>query len=120
MLDSLRHTPTLVMPTRQQWYILFMLTLTSLGGMLYGFDVGIISGAILFMQRDIALSATQLSMIVAAVLGGGSIATLVSGWLADRYGRRMLLIASTLVFLLGVLVLTHAQAFLMLLTGRVI
>jgi len=47
-----------------------------IGGFLYGFDIGVISGAIVFIKQELSLSERQLSLIVAAVLGGGSVATL--------------------------------------------
>lgn len=63
----------------------------AMGGVLYGYDIVIISGALLFMHRDIAMSVQKESFLVAAVLGGGSIATLLSGFCADIFGRRRMI-----------------------------
>lgn len=91
-----------------------------IGGMLYGYDIGVISGALPFMQQEIALSTVQLSMIVAAVLGGGSIATLVSGGLADVFGRKRLIVAAACIFIIGVIFLISADTFVGVLVGRII
>lgn len=104
-----------------QWfYILYIMLFSGVGGMLYGYDIGVISGALPFMQQEIALSTLQLSMIVAAVLGGGSIATLVSGGLADFFGRKRLIIVAACIFIIGVICLITADTFIGVLIGRII
>jgi SP family galactose:H+ symporter-like MFS transporter len=90
------------------------------GGVLYGYDIGVIAGALLFIQKDIHLSQLELSFIVAAVLGGGSVATLVSGFLADKFGRRKLILSSALIFIAGMLLLITANSYTMLLLGRLV
>lgn len=104
-----------------QWlYTLYIMLFAGIGGMLYGYDIGVISGALPFMQQEIALSTAQLSMIVAAVLGGGSIATLVSGGLADVFGRKKMIVTAACIFILGVVLLISANTFVGVLLGRII
>lgn len=105
---------------KQWFYTLYIMLFAGIGGMLYGYDIGVISGALPFMQQEIALSTTQLSMIVAAVLGGGSIATLVSGGFSDIFGRKKLIIAAACIFIVGVICLISANTFIGVLTGRII
>jgi SP family galactose:H+ symporter-like MFS transporter len=102
------------------FYTLYIMLFAGIGGMLYGYDIGVISGALPFMQREIGLSTIQLSMIVAAVLGGGSIATLVSGSLSDRFGRKKLIITAACIFITGVMCLIFADTFYGVLFGRII
>jgi sugar porter (SP) family MFS transporter len=105
----------------KQWiYTLYIMTFAGIGGMLYGYDLGVISGALPFMQQEIVLSTAQLSMIVAAVLGGGSIATLISGGLADVFGRKKLIITAACIFIIGVLFLICSKTFVGILLGRII
>ncbi len=105
----------------KQWmYTLYIMIFAGIGGMLYGYDMGVIRGALPFMQQEIALNTTQLSMIVAAVLGGGSIATLISGGLADVFGRKKLIVVAALVFILGVICLISGKSFAAILIGRII
>lgn len=105
----------------KQWlYTLYIMLFAGIGGMLYGYDIGVISGALPFMQQEIALNTLQLSMIVAAVLGGGSIATLLSGGLSDVFGRKKLIVMAAVIFIVGVICLISADTFLSVLIGRII
>lgn len=106
--------------SNQWFYTLYIMLFAGIGGMLYGYDIGVISGALPFMQQEITLSTVQLSMIVAAVLGGGSIATLISGGLADFFGRKKLIITAACIFILGVIFLIFARNFFEVLVGRIV
>ena len=66
-------------------YNRFLLLVAGLGGLLFGVDVGIISGALPYLEATSGLNAGQLSFIVAAVLLGGVISTLFAGLLADLF-----------------------------------
>src|ERR1700732_169208 len=72
-------------------YNRFLLLVAGLGGLLYGVDVGIIRGALPYVEAPSGLSAGQLSIIVAAVLLGSVISTLFAGLLADWIGRKPLM-----------------------------
>ena len=73
-------------------YNRFLLLVAGLGGLLYGVDVGIIAGALPYLEATSGLNAGQLSFIVAAVLLGSVISTLFAGALADWMGRKTLMI----------------------------
>ena len=70
-------------------YNRFLLFVAGLGGLLYGVDVGIISGALPYLEATSGLSAGQLSFVVAAVLLGSVISTLFAGVLSDGLGPRL-------------------------------
>ena len=70
-------------------YNRFLLLVAGLGGLLYGVDVGIIAGALPYLEATSGLNAGQLSSIVAAVLLGSVISTLFAGALADWMGRNL-------------------------------
>ena len=70
-------------------YNRFLLFVAGLGGLLYGVDVGIISGALPYLEATSGLSAGQLSLVVAAVLLGSVISTLFAGVLSDGLGHRL-------------------------------
>lgn len=103
-----------------RFFMLYVMIFAGIGGVLYGYDIGVISGALPFLKQDIGLSSDQLSIIVAAVLGGGSIATLVSGALADTLGRRPMIIIAAIVFILGIVMVMNAQSYFLVLSGRLI
>ena len=69
-------------------YNRFLLLVAGLGGLLYGVDVGIIAGALPYLEATSGLNAGQLSIVVAAVLLGSVISTLFAGLLADWIGRK--------------------------------
>src|SRR3982074_726390 len=81
---------------------LFLLLVAGLGGLLYGVDVGIIGGALPYLEATSRLNAGQLSIIVAAVLLGSVISTLFAGLLADWIGRRPLMTLSGVAFVISI------------------
>ncbi len=101
-------------------FIIFIASLVSVGGILYGYDIGVISGALLFVQNDIPLTQGEIGRIVAAVLGGSIIGTLLAGPIADHYGRRSLLFSAGGTFLLGLCAILLAHGFMTLCIARVL
>lgn len=97
-----------------------VLAFSGLGGVLYGYDIGAISGALLFMRPELGLNGAQMSLIVAAVLGGGSLATLIGGPAADLFGRKGIIKAAGILFMLGVLILISATSFEVAMVGRLV
>jgi len=97
-----------------------MLAIAGLGGLLYGIDIGIISAALLYLNKTINLSVQQTSLIVAAVLGGSMLSSPITGFLADWIGRKRMMIAGGLLFVasVGIIVLSHN--FVGLFLGRVL
>jgi MFS transporter, SP family, galactose:H+ symporter len=91
-----------------------------LGGLLFGYDTGVISGAQLFFATDFSLSTFALEVMVAAGLAGAAVGALVGGRLADQFGRRTLLIFTALIFAIGALLCATAISTAMLFCGRVI
>jgi sugar porter (SP) family MFS transporter len=82
-------------------FVYLATAISALGGMLFGYDIGVISGAILFVQKAFGLSTGSEEVVVSSVLLGSLIGAGAGGILADRLGRRKLLIATALVFALG-------------------
>src|ERR1700676_3705892 len=80
----------------------FLIVIASFGGLLYGIDLGIIAAALPYVSNTISLTVEQTSIIVAAVLGGSVVSSLVGGLLADWVGRRKMMIASGLLFIASV------------------
>lgn len=73
----------------------------ALGGLLFGYDIGVISGALLFIREDLALSPFLQSVVVSGLLVGAVVGALVGGPLSDRYGRRRTVMLAALIFVLG-------------------
>src|SRR3954464_10856166 len=83
-------------------YNLTLQVVAGLGGLLYGIDVGIIGGALPYLEATSKLDPSQLSIIVAAVLLGSVFSTLFAGLLADWMGRKPLMILSGAAFILSI------------------
>src|ERR1041384_4345287 len=92
-------------------YNRFLLLVAGLGGLLYGVDVGIIAGALPYLEATSGLSGNQLSVIVAAVLLGSVISTLFAGVLADWMGRKKLMFISGLLFVLSIPMIALAHGY---------
>ena len=73
--------------TRRMRFFL-VAAVASLGGLLFGFDTGVISGALLFIKNDFTLSSTMQGVVTSMVLVGAVIGAAVGGPLTDRFGRK--------------------------------
>lgn len=105
---------------KKRSYNRFLLLVAGLGGLLYGVDVGIIGGALPYLEATSGLNAGQLSIIVAAVLLGSVISTLFAGLLADWMGRRPLMILSGVTFILSIPVIALSHGYGPLFMGRLL
>ncbi|MDQ2842817.1 MAG: sugar porter family MFS transporter [Acidobacteriota bacterium] len=101
-------------------YNLFLLLVAGLGGLLYGVDVGIIGGALPYLEATSGLNAGQLSIIVAAVLLGSVFSTLFAGLLADWMGRKPLMVLSGLTFVLSIPIIALSHGYGPLFLGRLL
>jgi MFS family permease len=101
-------------------YNRFLLLVAGLGGLLYGVDVGIIAGALPYLEATSGLNAGQLSIVVAAVLLGSVISTLFAGALADGIGRKPLMVLSGLLFVCSIPMIALSRGYESLVLGRLL
>jgi SP family galactose:H+ symporter-like MFS transporter len=101
-------------------FVFIAASFAALGGLLFGYDTGVISGAVIFIRKEFGLSVFPEELVVGMVLVGAAIGALTGGRLADRFGRRRMLIVTSLIFSAGAILCAIATSFEMLLTGRVI
>lgn len=80
----------------------------ALAGLLFGLDVGVISGAQQFIQQQFQVSDWTLEVIVSALLWGAVCGTLASGFLSSRLGRKKTILVSALIFIAGSLLCSFA------------
>jgi MFS family permease len=105
---------------RNRAYNIFLLVVAGLGGLLYGIDVGIIGGALPYLEATSRLTTAQLSIIVAAVLLGSVLSTLFAGVLADAFGRKPLMVLSGAMFVLSIPVIAFSHGYGPLFLGRLL
>ncbi|MGH9739176.1 MAG: sugar porter family MFS transporter [Candidatus Acidiferrales bacterium] len=92
----------------------------ALGGLLFGYDTGVISGALIFIQKTFSLSTFHQELVVSVVLVGACVGALSGGRFADRFGRRKMLIFTAIIFIAGAIVCAMAVNVTMLIVGRAI
>ncbi|MGW0605379.1 sugar porter family MFS transporter [Streptomyces sp. NPDC002640] len=90
-------------PARQPAQLYAVAAVAALGGLLFGYDTGIISGALLHLRDDLALSSRQQEIVVGVILVGAMVGALWSGRLAVRHGRRRVVLWVAVVFAAGAL-----------------
>ncbi|XP_016397326.1 solute carrier family 2, facilitated glucose transporter member 10 isoform X1 [Sinocyclocheilus rhinocerous] len=103
------------------WSVLVLTIIAStLGGLVFGYELGIISGALPQLQAQFYLGCVQQEAVVSALLIGSLSASVIGGWLIDRHGRRTSILLSNLLILGGTIILTTSISFLALVVGRAI
>jgi MFS family permease len=107
-------------PSSRRNYNRFLLLVAGLGGLLYGVDVGIIAGALPYLEATSGLSPGQLSSVVAAVLLGSVISTVFAGALADWMGRKRLMTLSAVLFVASVPMIALSSGYGPLVLGRLL
>ena len=88
-------------PKTNSWYLYFICFIATIGGLMFGFDVAIISGAVPFIQPYFGWNELQLGWGVSSLLVGAIIGAFGSGVLTDKYGRKMILLVVALFFALS-------------------
>ena len=98
----------------------YLLAIAGLGGLLYGIDFGVIAAASPYIKALRLFSDAELSWIVGAVLFGGIVSSLTAGMLAERFGRKRMIVASAALFLVAIpTVCLSEKSLLPMLFGRV-
>jgi SP family galactose:H+ symporter-like MFS transporter len=113
-------TKSAVRADHSSGFVYVAAAISALGGMLFGYDTGVISGAILFISKDFSLTQLQVEIVVSCVLIGALIGAMTGGILADRFGRRRVIITTATLFVAGAIVTALSPTFTLLIAGRII
>ena len=106
---------------RIKHFLLYVIAgVASLGGLLSGFDTGVISGALLFINDTWPLTTLEQGWVVSSALVGAVVGAAVNGVLADVYGRKKVIIATGTIFAIGSILCGFATSVFWLITGRMI
>jgi SP family galactose:H+ symporter-like MFS transporter len=108
-------------PTRQgevSFFVAMVATIAAIGGGLFGYDTGVISGAILYIKREFPIHDATEGLVVSAVTAGALFSAMIAGVLADRSGRRLTNIAAGIVFAVASLLCAAANSVATLIAGR--
>jgi MFS transporter, SP family, galactose:H+ symporter len=100
--------------------VLLIAIIAATGGLLFGFDTGVISGALPFLKDNWALDDRSVALLTTGVLFGAVIGALFSGRLADRLGRKKMIIVNALIFAVGAVGCGYASSVGTLIAMRVL
>jgi sugar porter (SP) family MFS transporter len=92
----------------------------ALGGLLFGYDTGVISGALIFIKREFGLTTAAEEIVVSGVLLGATIGAIFGGKAADLFGRRRVLLVTAAIFGIGALASAVAPSSTILIVSRVV
>jgi sugar porter (SP) family MFS transporter len=104
--------------TKRNYLIYLISVFAAMTGLLFGYDTGVISGAILFIRRDFQLTSFETEITVSAVLLGALIGSALSGRMMDMLGRRKALLFVATIFVVGTLMTSLAPYHIILMIGR--
>ncbi len=120
MTSQMATSASSVLDDKKVFYNRFLLVVAGLGGLLYGVDVGIVAGALPYLEATSGFNGGQLSLVVAAVLLGSVISTLFAGLLADLMGRKSLMALSGTMFVISIPMIALSHSFGSLVFGRLL
>ena len=106
--------------TGRSYFFIFITSIAALAGILFGYDTGVVSGAILFIHDEYHLTAQTNGLVVSAVLFGALLGAMFSGRLADQLGRRKLLISDATIFIIGTLITALGTSIETITLGRIV
>jgi sugar porter (SP) family MFS transporter len=101
-------------------FVYFAVGVAAIGGLLFGYDTGVISGAILFIKNQFSLSATMEEIVVSSVLVGAVVGATIGGALTGRFGRRKMIILAGIVFTVSAIGTALAPTVGWLIAARVV
>src|SRR6201996_4388866 len=108
-------------PRRVRRHVAGSAAITALGGLLFGYDTGVVSGALLFIKKDFGgLSSFQQELVTSLLLVGAVIGALAAGRVSDWIGRRFAVLITAVVFIVGVLLAAFTPTYPLLLIARIV
>ena len=106
--------------TKLNTTLILVAFVASLGGLLSGFDMGVISGALLYINETWTLTSLEQGWLVSSAIVGSVIGAATNGILADIYGRKKIIIATSIIFIIGSIMCGYASTAGWLIFSRII
>ncbi|XVF27294.1 hypothetical protein REPUB_Repub14bG0094400 [Reevesia pubescens] len=103
-------------------YVLRLAFSAGIGGLLFGYDTGVISGALLYIRDDfktVDRNTVLQESIVSMAVAGAIIGAAIGGWMNDKYGRRSAILIADFLFFIGAVVMASAPDAALLIVGRI-
>ncbi|XP_032380170.1 proton myo-inositol cotransporter isoform X2 [Etheostoma spectabile] len=100
-------------------FIYVLAFFSALGGFLFGYDTGVVSGAMLLLKEEMNLSALWQELLVSSTVGAAALSALTGGFLNGWLGRRICILLASFIFSIGGVILSLAPDKVVLLVGRI-
>lgn len=101
-------------------FVYILVGFSALGGFLFGYDTGVVSGAMLLLKKEMNLNALWQELLVSSTVGAAALSALAGGPLNEAFGRRVCILLASFLFTVGGVVLSAAPNKEVLLIGRII
>ncbi|XP_041108379.1 solute carrier family 2, facilitated glucose transporter member 12 [Polyodon spathula] len=101
-------------------FILLACAVAAVSGLLVGYEMAVISGALLQLQDTLAFTCHEQEMVVSSLLLGALLSSLFGGFIIDKYGRRIVIIGTSFLILIGSIILICVMSYTVLIIGRVL
>jgi sugar porter (SP) family MFS transporter len=101
-------------------FVYLIAIVAALNGLLFGYDIGVISGALLYLDQTFTLSTFLKEVIVSSTLLAAAAGALIGGKFADYYGRRLMTFIGAVAFFIGSLVMALAPTVSWVIIGRIV
>lgn len=121
MAGSSGPAPSVAPTGKHNRFLIKLTVISTLGGLLFGYDTGVISGALLYMKEDLALTTFTEAVVVSSLLfPGAALGALLGGKLADTLGRKGSLLVCACLFFFGALICAIAPNVTIMVVGRIL
>jgi SP family galactose:H+ symporter-like MFS transporter len=107
-------------PAHARATAVFTCVLAALAGLMFGLDVGVISGAQQFIQKEFAVSDHTIEWVVSSMMAGAALGALGAAWMSGALGRKRSLILGAVLFVVGSVLCGTAPSPAILIFGRVV
>ncbi len=106
--------------TAQKWLLYLISVVAAIGGLLFGYDTGVISGSILYIKKDFLITTIQEELIIGILSFGAIFGAIAGGPFSDRFGRKKVVLVSGALFIISALGLALSNSVYTLITWRFI
>ena len=107
-------------PARHTKRLKVLTVVATFGGLLFGYDTGVINGALPYMTDDLGLTPTTEGIVTSSLLLGAALGAFLGGRISDRRGRRTMILWLAVLFAIGTLICTFAPGVAVMVIGRVV
>jgi SP family myo-inositol transporter-like MFS transporter 13 len=101
-------------------FVYILTFFAAVGGFLFGYDTGVVSGALIILKKRFHLTFFMEELVVSITIAGAILGALCAGPMSQHFGRKFVLLFSAIIFIIGAIFMAAAESTGELLTGRAI